>query len=101
MPLFPRLVLTVPQNKEQITAVSFLMDAEGLCKCGRFLKRTDGKLCLAQINTKYFADPRGQNLLVIAAYCFGCATKINETLKSLENKKSHPEPDKQRHEAVV
>ena len=101
MPTFPRLVLKVPLAKEQSQVVNYLMDAEGLCTCDRFLKRTDGKLCLAQINTNFFPVPEHRNLLVIGAYCFECANKINETLKSLKNKLAHPEPDWRRHEKAV
>lgn len=98
MPEFKRLVLTVPLAREQAHAVQHLMDQEGLCKCGRFLKSTDAKLCLSQINTAYFPTPKYQNTIVISAFCYGCASKINDVLKFLKGTMSTPEPDATRHE---
>jgi hypothetical protein len=100
MPSFPRLVLKVPLAQDQKQAVKYLMDAEGLCVCGRFLKPTDGKFCLGQVNTHYFPDPKGKNLLIVAAYCFACANRINDVLKSLRGILATPEPDRRRHEGA-
>lgn len=96
--MFKRLVLTGSLAKEQAQAVKHLMDSEGLCTCGRFFRRTDAKLCLGQINTDYFPDPKYKNTLVIAAYCVECATLINNTLISLKGANASNEPDRVRHE---
>lgn len=98
MTSFKRLILIGTLATEQAKATNQLMDSEGVCTCGRFLKRTDAKLCLGQINTADFADPRMRNTLVIAAYCYDCASRINDLLKYLKDTKATPEPDRTRHE---
>lgn len=97
MPKYHRLICKVPLSSEQPQAIKYLMDSEGLCTCGRFLKSTDAKLCLAQVNTAYFADPKGRNLLLIAAYCFDCAQKINNTLMYIR-RLAKPDADQRRAE---
>lgn len=98
MPEFRRLVCTVALGTEQSLATKYLMDAEGLCTCGRFLKKTDAKLCLGQINTDYFSDKKYKNTLVIAAYCFDCSNRINDVLKYLKGSNQTVEPDRVRQE---
>lgn len=100
MPNFPRLILPTPLAKEQAATVSYLRNSEGLCCCGRFLKKTDAKFCLGQINSSDFPVPSGRNLLIVAVYCYDCFTIINNTLKSLKDKLATPEPDKRRHEGT-
>jgi len=93
-----RLILIVPTVSNQSAAISHLLDKDGLCTCGRYLKRTDGKFALAQIHTQEFPDPKFRNTMTIAMYCWECSNLINNTLKSLKNRFRNPEPEQARHE---
>lgn len=96
MPTYPRLVRIEALAKDQKLAANHLVNAEGLCACGRFLKKTDAKFLLGQVNSNLFPDPRGRNSLVIAGYCYECFTIINATLKLINNRHKSNEPDRKR-----
>lgn len=95
---FKRLSIVTILSKDQASSTKHLMDREGLCTCGKFLKRTDAKLCLANISTDYCSNPALRNTILIAAYCVTCATLIDNTLRSLKGIHANPEPDRIRHE---
>jgi hypothetical protein len=105
MSQFRRLREETALTREQMQAINHIITKEGLCLCGRYLKPTDFKLCLAKAGIH--GPDRGK--LIIAGYCFGCANKINDVLNALgrdlteigsdgKPRPRHPEPDRLRHE---
>lgn len=96
MPTPQRLLRVEALAKDQKLAANSLMNSEGLCTCGRFLQKTDRKFVIGQVNTNLFADPKGRNLLVMAAYCYDCATAINGLLKWLKGRHASEEPERKR-----
>lgn len=55
-----------------------LMDMEGLCTCGRIMRRLDAKLILMTA-----VPSKGQ--ILVGAYCLPCSGQINRTLKGLRS----------------
>lgn len=80
-----RLILVVPLDTEQIKASQYLMNMEGLCTCGRLLHRSDAKLILGNVGPSDSVDPKRRNTVTLAAYCYHCASHINEAMKRCKN----------------
>ena len=55
---------------------NYLMDQEGLCTCGRVMKRLDPKLFLA-------TGIPSKDRLAVGVYCILCASSINDRVKAL------------------
>ena len=75
-PQLKRLATHMPMNVELRQVCNDLMDQEGLCTCGRVLKRIDPKLFLA-------TGIPSKDRLAVGVYCFQCAGAIDDRLKAL------------------
>ena len=71
-----RLATIMPMNQELRQICLFLMDQEGLCTCGRVLRKLDPKLFLA-------TGIPSKDKLAVGVYCFNCAASINDRVKAL------------------
>jgi hypothetical protein len=78
-------------SMDQQRTVEALWTTDGVCACGKPIRATDDKICMAQVNTSWCALPAIRNTLAVGIYCKWCADAINVTLKSL---KKLPERDK-------
>jgi hypothetical protein len=76
---------------EQQRTVEALWQSDGLCACGRPIRRMDEKMCIAQVNSSWCVLTAARNTLAIGIYCAVCADRINVCLKTL---KALPERDK-------
>jgi hypothetical protein len=72
-----RLVTKCDLPVEVAKAVLYLMHGDGTCTCGRYLASLDGKFILCNVG---ISRP-----MVLAAYCYDCFTKINNTMKRCQN----------------
>lgn len=79
---YVRLIIPVPLIDDQIKASKFLMTMAGLCTCGRLLHATDAKFILGNIGPSDSPDPKRRNVLLMAAYCYDCFSRINASMKS-------------------
>lgn len=79
-----RLIIKVPLAEDQKKVLNYLINAEGLCTCGRPLKSTDAKFILCVANSSYARDDNAKDTLVMGAYCYGCSAAINQGLKALK-----------------
>jgi hypothetical protein len=86
-----RLWKLVSITLEQQKLVENLWLSDGVCVCGRPIKVSSPKMCMAQINTSWCELPAVRNTMAIGIYCGRCAELIDVCLKSL---KKLPEPDK-------
>ena len=66
--------MPIPIDVRQVC--NFLMDQEGLCTCGRILKKLDPKLFLA-------TGIPSKDRLAVGVYCFACASAINDRVMAL------------------
>jgi len=89
--MISRLWRLVSLSFSQQREVEALWTADGLCVCGRPIRRMDAKMCLAQVNSSWSSLEAARNTLAIGIYCAVCADRINVCLKTL---KALPERDK-------
>lgn len=91
-----RLTKLAMVSKEVSEAVTWLMNHDGLCTCGRWLAGMDSKFILANIGPHDSHEPKRRDMAVIAAYCFDCYNNINDALKRCKDacyKQKRPESE--------
>ena len=71
-----RLATHMPMPIDVRQVCNYLMDQEGLCTCGRVMRRLDPKLFLA-------TGVPSKDRLAVGVYCFNCAAAINDRVKAL------------------
>lgn len=76
---FKRLIATAVVGPDLEQTVQTLRRIDGLCTCGRWLSATDTKWVLVNVH------PKRSDIAAVAAYCFECFTKINNTMKSCKD----------------
>jgi hypothetical protein len=96
MPKFEKLRIKTGLSNEQMMSLAHLLGAEGLCQCGRFLKKTDAKYQLGIFPPP--GAPLGANWILMISYCHSCAMAINDLLRYINGRHKHPEADRVRHE---
>lgn len=82
---YKRLMRIEATSQDQLKTQHDLLDGEGLCTCGRVLKRLSPKFILANFIIQHPDNPDLGECVVMAAYCYDCFQTINKVLKSLRN----------------
>lgn len=78
-----RLIRLEALSQVQIRALNDIHGSYGTCTCGHIFTATSPKFILGNFVTKHPTDKNLKECVVMAAYCTGCFTRINNTLKSI------------------
>lgn len=78
-----RLITVEAMSQEQIRTLKGLHDGVGTCTCGRIFTPLSPKFVLGNFVTKHPTDKNLKECVIMAAYCMGCFTQINNVLKNL------------------
>lgn len=81
-----RLIRAVATSQEQIRSMEDLHNGEGTCTCGHVFTPLSPKFILGNFLTQHPTDKNLRGCVVMAAYCVGCFTRINNLLKALNHK---------------
>lgn len=77
-----RLAFALQCPAEIAQASTQLLDSEGLCACGRVMRRLDPKFILTNVVPTRLT-------IIVAAYCQPCSLAINGTLKGIHKVAYH------------
>ena len=83
-----RLVDVEELSVSQKLMVSKMLDAEGLCACGAPMTRLSAKFILGNLVSEHPTDKKKRGGLIMAAYCMGCFTRINNLLRAINENRN-------------
>lgn len=79
-----RLITVEALSQSQITRLRHLRNTDGHCTCGRALGALSAKFIFCNAVTENPHNRASHESLIMGAYCFSCATEINNVLKRLK-----------------
>lgn len=81
-----RLSRVEEMSQLQIRALRNMHNSAGVCACGHVFTALSPKFILGNFLTHHPTNTNLRECVVMAAYCVGCFTRVNNLLKSLHHR---------------